>query len=85
MERIVVNALTGEQTVVPLTPEEIEAAAAAKAAEDAQKAWLASDQGKDEQAQRELDSMKALKAVALLCVDKGLFTLAELRAKYRGL
>lgn len=80
-----VNAVTGEEKQIPLTQEELDAAAVLKAAEDQKLAYLASDAGKDEQAQRDLDGLKALKAVALLLIDKGVFTLAELRAKYRSL
>jgi hypothetical protein len=48
-------------------------------------AYRASDARKNDDAQRELDGQKALKAIALLLIDKGVFTLAELRAKYRSL
>lgn len=48
-------------------------------------AYLSSDARKNDDAQRELDGVKALKALVLLLIDKGVFTLAELRAKYRSL
>ena len=40
MQRIEVNVMTGEQTVVDLTPEEIAAAQAQKAAWDAEQAQI---------------------------------------------
>lgn len=49
--------------------------------------YLASTQCKDDELQRGLErgELKALKAVALVLIEKGVCTLAELRAKYRGL
>lgn len=50
-------------------------------------AYLQSTQCKDDDLMRFLatNGGKALKAVALLGIDKGLWTLAELKAKYRSL
>jgi hypothetical protein len=48
-------------------------------------AYVASDVSKNDAAQRELDNQMALKAVALVLIDKGVFTLNELRTKYRSL
>jgi hypothetical protein len=49
--------------------------------------YLASTQCKDDELQNFLDSQvgKVIKAIALVGVDKGLWTVAELRAKYRSL
>lgn len=49
--------------------------------------YLASPQCKDDDLMRFLatNGGRALKAVALLGIDKGLWTLAELKAKYRSL
>ena len=50
-------------------------------------AYLQSTQCKDDDLMRFLGTNggKALKAVALVGIDKGLWTLAELKAKYRSL
>ena len=50
-------------------------------------AYLASAQCKDDEWQAFLDSLpgKACKSLALVGVDKGLWTVAELKAKYRSL
>lgn len=50
-------------------------------------AYLASTQCQDDELQRGLErgELKALKAVALVLIEKGVCTLAELRAKYRSL
>ena len=49
--------------------------------------YLASNQAKDDDLQTFLDSAggKVVKAIALVLVDKGVCTLAEIRAKYRSL
>ena len=49
--------------------------------------YLASPQSKDDELQQGLErgELKALKAVALVLIDKGICTLAELRTKYRSL
>ena len=50
-------------------------------------AYLASAQCKDDELQTFLDSAggKAVKAIALVLIDEGVCTLAELKAKYRSL
>ena len=50
-------------------------------------AYVASTQCKDDELQVFLDSAggKVVKAIALVLIDKGVCTLAELRAKYRSL
>lgn len=48
-------------------------------------AYLASPASKDADAQAQLDGLKALKAVVGVLVDKGVLTMAEVRAKYRAL
>lgn len=57
------------------------------AAVDEYEAYLASTQRKDDEWQAFLDSPagKAIKALALVGIEKGLFTAAELKAKYRSL
>lgn len=49
--------------------------------------YLASAQCKDDELQAFLDTNggKAVKAIALVGIEKGLWTLAELKAKYRSL
>lgn len=49
--------------------------------------YLTSPQAKDDELQKFLDSTggKAIKTIALIGIDKGLWTLADLRTKYRSL
>lgn len=47
--------------------------------------YLASTQCKDDQAQGELQQMKAVRAVVNVLVSKGVCTLADVKAAYRAL